>query len=75
MNQSLLSSRIFEAVSEAKPQRLMGLMWVSSGTAAKAAASQHELLWRAGAQNSFVITPLLGGASSQYGPQLCSQHR
>jgi len=30
MNQSLLSSHIYEAVSEAKPQQLMRLMCVSS---------------------------------------------
>lgn len=39
MNQSLLSSHIYEAVGEAKPQRLMKLMWVSSSASGKALAS------------------------------------
>lgn len=54
MNQSLLSSHIYGAVSEAKPQRLMRLIWVSSNASGKAPASlgggdQHELLRRVGA--------------------------
>lgn len=43
MNQSLLSSHIYEAVSEAKPQRLMRLMWVSSNASGKALASLVEI--------------------------------
>lgn len=43
MNQSLLSSHIYEAVSEAKPQRLMRLMWVSSDAAGK---THSPLCWR-----------------------------
>lgn len=42
MNQSLLSSHIYKAVSEAKPQHLMRLMWVSSNASGKALASLVE---------------------------------
>ncbi len=58
MNQSLLSSHIYEAVSEAKPQRLMKLMWVSISASSKgthpSGEDRQELLWRVGAQTSFI---------------------
>lgn len=60
MNQSLLSSHIYEGVSGAKPQRLMRLMWVSSSASGKALAfsggDQHEPLWRVRAPTSFITT-------------------